>query len=113
MNGISHSRAKPTCAPACEYVAIPLGSSSEAPVIRPGPKDAEEARLGRPNDRVRAIDRLEFGIVFSRFGHGADDHGSHLAPIRQVNDLWRIAYGVPMAACGSNKGEQSTRWERR
>lgn len=28
---------KPNWAPACEYVAIPLGSSSAAPVIRPGP----------------------------------------------------------------------------
>src|SRR5450830_923033 len=28
---------KPNCAPACEYVAIPLGSSSAAPVIKPGP----------------------------------------------------------------------------
>lgn len=28
---------KPNRAPACEYVAIPLGSSSDAPVIRPGP----------------------------------------------------------------------------
>jgi hypothetical protein len=31
-----HVSAYPNCAPACEYVAIPLGSSSEAPVIRPG-----------------------------------------------------------------------------
>src|SRR6202048_1615700 len=27
----------PNCAPAWEYVAIPLGSSSAAPVMRPGP----------------------------------------------------------------------------
>src|ERR1700680_5126282 len=31
------SMPNPNCAPTCEYVAIPLGSSSEAPVIRPGP----------------------------------------------------------------------------
>lgn len=28
---------RPNLAPACEYVAIPDGSSSEAPVINPGP----------------------------------------------------------------------------
>jgi hypothetical protein len=28
----------PYAAPACEYVAIPDGSSSLAPVIRPGPR---------------------------------------------------------------------------
>src|ERR1700719_5360847 len=28
---------KPNCAPAWEYVAIPLGSSSAAPVMSPGP----------------------------------------------------------------------------
>src|SRR5919197_2507602 len=28
---------KPNCAPACEYVAIPDGSASDAPVIIPGP----------------------------------------------------------------------------
>src|SRR5512144_3056473 len=30
--------AKPNCAPAWEYVAMPLGSSSAAPVVRPGPR---------------------------------------------------------------------------
>jgi hypothetical protein len=34
---VTHSMPKPNLAPACEYVAIPLGSSSEAPVMRPGP----------------------------------------------------------------------------
>jgi len=32
-----HTRPKRNCEPACEYVAMPLGSSSAAPVIRPGP----------------------------------------------------------------------------
>jgi hypothetical protein len=41
MNGVvrnivQHSM-KPSSAPFCEYVAIPLGSSSAAPVNRPGP----------------------------------------------------------------------------
>ncbi|MFI5425017.1 MAG: hypothetical protein WB706_08285 [Nitrososphaeraceae archaeon] len=30
---------KPNLAPACEYVAIPEGSSSAAPVTTPGPND--------------------------------------------------------------------------
>src|SRR5882762_9369331 len=34
---IVHSMVKPNWAPTCEYVAIPLGSSSEAPVTTPGP----------------------------------------------------------------------------
>ena len=38
-NSASHSILYPNCAPACENVAIPDGSSSEAPVIKPGPKD--------------------------------------------------------------------------
>ena len=32
-----HARAKPNCAPIWLCVAIPLGSSSAAPVTRPGP----------------------------------------------------------------------------
>jgi hypothetical protein len=39
----------------------------------------------------------------------AANHESRLAPIREFNDLWRFAYGVPMAAFSLNKGEQSTR----
>jgi hypothetical protein len=34
---IVHSKPNPNWAPACEYVAMPLGSSSDAPVISPGP----------------------------------------------------------------------------
>src|SRR6266404_6177921 len=37
-NRVIHSMSKPNCAPTCEYVATPLGSSSAAPVIRPGPR---------------------------------------------------------------------------
>src|SRR5947209_5580529 len=32
-----HNWPNPNCAPVCEYVAIPDGSSSAAPVITPGP----------------------------------------------------------------------------
>ena len=38
VSSIVHRVPKPNCAPACEYVAIPDGSSSAAPVTSPGPK---------------------------------------------------------------------------
>jgi hypothetical protein len=38
-----HKVEKPNCAPACEYVAIPDGSSSLAPVMRPGPNERRNA----------------------------------------------------------------------
>src|ERR1019366_7727085 len=37
VNSTVQATLKPNCAPPCEYVAMPLGSSSAAPVIRPGP----------------------------------------------------------------------------
>ena len=37
VSGAVQSNAVPCCAPAMEYVAMPDGSSSAAPVIRPGP----------------------------------------------------------------------------
>src|ERR1019366_844739 len=43
-----HVIAKPNCAPAWEYVAIPLGSSSDAPVMRPGPRTLRRRGLLGP-----------------------------------------------------------------
>src|SRR5437660_12865485 len=40
-----HKDAYPNDAPATAYVAIPLGSSSDAPVTRPGPSFFKNARL--------------------------------------------------------------------
>ena len=37
----------PSCAPATEYVAMPDGSSSAAPVMIPGPSDFSSARIQR------------------------------------------------------------------
>ena len=81
---------------------------------QPRPEDAEQARLGRTDDWIRAIDRLEFGIVFSRFGHGASltRTTSSLRP-RQVNASGGMLVAMPMAASGSNNGEQSIRREQR
>lgn len=38
-------RSYPNCAPAWEYVAIPLGSSSDAPVIKPSPSTSRSFGL--------------------------------------------------------------------
>src|SRR5512138_2377570 len=79
VNTTVHSTAKPNCAPAWEYVAMPLGSSSAAPVIRPGPscrrrRAKREAAVGRSTARsarqeacraysrsakARGVDRIE------------------------------------------------------
>src|ERR1700733_7980418 len=56
-----HSSPVPNCAPTWEYVAMPLGSSSEAPVIRPGPSFARNPLpgrlLARPGDAEHAADK--------------------------------------------------------
>src|SRR3954466_1769659 len=78
---------KPYCAPACEYVAMPLGSSSAAPVMRPGP-----SRLVRPWSSSRmgvfapaSFERTVFAVVaFLAVGMAGDcpragraDHRRH------------------------------------
>src|SRR5450631_1846763 len=45
VNTMAHSVSSPNCAPACEYVAMPDGSSSAAPVIRPGPSCRAQSRI--------------------------------------------------------------------
>src|ERR1019366_3980337 len=42
----------PSCAPATEYVAMPDGSSSAAPVITPGPSDLNSNRIQRTGANV-------------------------------------------------------------
>jgi hypothetical protein len=42
----------PSCAPATEYVAIPEGSSSAAPVITPGPIDFNKERIQRDEEDI-------------------------------------------------------------
>src|SRR5262245_59861591 len=46
VNSITQLILVPNAAPTCEYVAIPLGSSSEAPVIRPGPRTDQKPLRG-------------------------------------------------------------------
>src|SRR6202167_6060696 len=49
----------PSCAPATEYVAMPDGSSSAAPVITPGPSDFNSNRVHRAgaNFVTKELDR--------------------------------------------------------
>src|SRR5579863_2454114 len=47
-----HSNLVPSCAPAMEYVAMPDGSSSAAPVMMPGPSDFSSARIQRDGPEV-------------------------------------------------------------
>jgi hypothetical protein len=48
-NNIVHSIENPNCAPTCEYVPMPLGSSSEAPVMNPGPNRRKKPTLRGPS----------------------------------------------------------------
>jgi hypothetical protein len=43
-NRAVHNGAYPNAAPVTEYVEIPEGSSSAAPVMRPGPRPAKNRR---------------------------------------------------------------------
>src|ERR1700731_844894 len=47
-----HRSLVPSCAPATEYVAMPDGSSSAAPVITPGPSDFDSSRIHRTGANV-------------------------------------------------------------
>jgi hypothetical protein len=52
-NSAVHNMENPNCAPACEYVAMPLGSSSDAPVMTPGPITSEK-NVATPFSRFSA-----------------------------------------------------------
>src|SRR4051812_14785792 len=48
-NNIIQRSEKPNRLPACEYVAMPLGSSSDAPVMSPGPNLARSPARAFPD----------------------------------------------------------------
>ena len=56
-SGIVHSMSRPNCAPAWEYVAMPLGSSSATPVISPGPTRARGCSFKRVQSRRKGFAR--------------------------------------------------------
>ena len=58
----------PSCAPATEYVAIPEGSSSAAPVMMPGPSDFSSVRIQRDGADVG---KRKLGVAAS-LGSGHD-----------------------------------------
>ena len=57
-----HNIPRPNFAPAWEYVAMPEGSSSEAPVINPGPNDFSVAGIDRNRNLLNS--GLEFFLTF-------------------------------------------------
>src|SRR4051794_31248602 len=70
VNNAVHSVEKPSAAPACAYVPMPDGSSSDAPVIRPGPRTRKN-RLTRFCSLARRaakdlIGRVKRGILAVR-----------------------------------------------
>ena len=52
---VSQSVEKPVVAPATEYVEMPEGSSSAAPVINPGPRFLTNPTIGRNARRDKAL----------------------------------------------------------
>jgi hypothetical protein len=64
----SHSIENPVLAPATEYVEMPEGSSSAAPVIKPGPRTEKNFRRGD-------IPFFEMFMAMWRFRKGFPDYG--------------------------------------
>src|ERR1019366_809665 len=90
----------PSCAPATEYVAIPDGSSSAAPVITPGPSDFHSNRIHRAGTKVdtKKLERKP------PTNHGSDPliilHG---APYESLTSEWSIVIRDPpwrLISCG-------------
>src|SRR6185437_2898315 len=65
-NSIVHNRPRPKRLPACVYVAMPLGSSSDAPVIRPGP--SRSRRPLRVFERAVRLDAVVVELIGLAFG---------------------------------------------
>src|SRR5690349_15951527 len=63
---------RPNCAPACEYVAMPLGSSSAAPVIKPGPSVLRNFGLSRRSVSDVFDFGVSLGLSVDKIGPGAD-----------------------------------------
>ena len=59
---------RPNLAPAGEWVAMPEGSSSEAPVISPGPKDLEATIRDLARSDQKMFFLLPDGMIGRRCG---------------------------------------------
>lgn len=70
VKNATHSMANPNLAPVCAYVAVPEGSSSDAPVTRPGPRDFRYVRhpIGCLSDLFRPRRRDEPDEPFFALG---------------------------------------------
>src|SRR5512132_3095256 len=80
-SGISQQNAKPNRAPACEYVAIAVGSSFAAPLIRPGPSTFSSRGLLGPTTGLREVVRSRASI---HIGRSADDTADQRARPQKV-----------------------------
>lgn len=80
----------PSCAPAIEYVTIPEGSSSAAPVIRPGPR-TDKKRFSRFFLVERGIYRFAFAWCKQK---SVSAKGRATSPWKRP-----VAIGVQKASC--------------
>ena len=69
----------PSCAPATEYVAMPDGSSSAAPVMIPGPSDFSSGRIQR-DGRDAATRTLGCAFPSDQFARDIRAHRGRAAP---------------------------------
>ncbi len=73
VNSMTQHIEKPNCAPAWEYVAMPEGSSSDAPVIRPGPSAAQSpfpgGLRGARWTAIRAGEQMPCGMARMSAAH--------------------------------------------
>src|SRR6202035_533326 len=87
-----------------EYVATPLGSSSEAPVIRPGPRMPSKRGLDGPTTGSGPS---------TAWNSGSSSVASDMAPSADLAVACQADHrsGIPVAASGRNKGVESNLWE--
>src|SRR5450631_877230 len=113
LRGAVQSSLVPSCAPATEYVAMPEGSSSAAPVIMPGPSDFKSNRthLVEEEGVTVGVVRLDLeltlppGRVFKQCPRHAVDR--YVLPAMKRADVRTTQYGRCRA--GSEKRMRSLR----
>src|ERR671930_1284619 len=74
VNSAVHNIEKPSAAPACAYVPMPDGSSSEAPVISPGPRSRKNRLSGFFSLARRVANDSIGSLMGSRSPKGVRDH---------------------------------------
>ena len=85
---MSQSMEKPNCAPTWEYVAIPLGSSSAAPVTGPGPSLAKSPSCSDAVSGAKEILVVESSAVETHSVFQATCDRSSATNARSIVCLW-------------------------